>query len=483
MRPFEMLLTLACAAWFIRLAGVNRTDATAWTVGLQILLVVLLVAQILIEGWRWQLFPVYAAVILAASTAPMLASSAAMRLCFTAAGLAMTGAAILSCLIFQHLTLPRPSGASLVGVTTLAAVRQAESTPAVADRERLPPPLVRLWYPAMHRPLMQRLREFLAARVAQLLRASDTVQATAGTPVEQGGKKFPVLVYFGGWPEDAVQNRSLICELVSRGFVVASLQYPARLPGMSPADLKMQLAMLARPMLDYSSEAAFRHTIELNDERARAQARDASATLDELTALDNGGADRRFAHRFDLQNVGILGFSFGGAIAAQASRTDPRIKAAVNLDGRHWADALQGGVTVPYLFVGEELVMPSDAAATSSDPATRYEARMDQIDYTQLANNLRANGGTQVTIAGTAHPNFIDDVLRSPVRRLSGGGPIDARRGLFIVNSLVVAFFEQQLARRPSPLLSGNTRPFPEARAEHWPAPGPHEVPVASRAN
>jgi predicted dienelactone hydrolase len=472
MRPFEMLLTLACAAWLIRFAAVTRPESPCWSVGLQILLGTALAVQVLLEGWRAQMFPVYAVAILAASGAPAaLFSTATLRLCFAAAGLVATAASISSAMVFQQLTLPRPSGTSLVGVTTLGPVTRAEPSPRPSDGESLPPPLVRLWYPAAPRPLAQRVREFLKARLEHSLKSTDTVPAAADVAVEPGSAKFPVLAYFGGWPEDSVQNRSLICELVSRGFVVASFQYPAELAGMSPADLKIQQRQLARPMLYYTSEAAFRHTVDLDNERARAYARDASATLDELAALNTSDSDRRFPHRLNLEQAGILGFSFGGAVAAQATHMDPRFKAAVNLDGRHWAEALQEGVAVPYMFVGEELLMPTPAMLTSTDPATRYEAIMDQIDYTQLAKNLRANGGIQVTIEGMAHLNFMDDVLRSPLRRFSGGGVIDAQRGLLIVNSLVVEFFGQQLAQRPAPLLAANTQPFPEARAEYWPAP------------
>ncbi len=468
MRPFEMLLMLACAAWLIPFASVVRPESTSWSVGIQILLGLLLATQVVLEGWRWQMFPVYAVAIFAASGAPaVLFCTATMRLYFTAAALALTAAAVVSAMVFQHLTLPRPSGTSLVGVTTLGPVTRAQSSARRTDGELLPPPLVRLWYPAAPRPLAQRVREFLNARLEQRLKSTAAVPAAVDAAIEPGGAQFPLLAYFGGWPEDTVQNRSLICDLVSRGFVVVSLQYAG--------------AQLARPMLDYTSDAAFRHTIDLNNERVRAFARDASAALDELAALNNGNSDRRFAHRLNLARAGILGYSFGGAVAAQATRMDPRFAAAVNLDGRHWAEALQNGVAVPYIFVGEELLLPTQAMLTSTDPATRYEALMDQIDYTQLAHNLRANGGTQVTIDGMAHSNFMDDVLRSPLRRFSGGGAIDPRRGLFIVNSLVVEFFAQHLAQRPAPLLATNTRPFPEARAEYWPAPAPQQPPAASR--
>jgi hypothetical protein len=71
-------------------------------------------------------------------------------------------------------------------------------------------------------------------------------------------------------------------------------------------------------------------------------------------------------------------------------------------------------------------------------------------------------------------------VLRSPLRRFSGGGAIDARRGLLIVNTLVVEFFGQHLARRPAPRLTGNPRPFPEARADYWPSPAQRMSAVSS---
>jgi len=78
---------------------------------LQVLLGVLLVLQVLLEGWRWHLFPLYAVTIMAAAgLAPALLASNALRLCFTAAGLGAAGASIGAALIFQHLTsdkLPR----------------------------------------------------------------------------------------------------------------------------------------------------------------------------------------------------------------------------------------------------------------------------------------------------------------------------------------------------------------------------------------
>jgi predicted dienelactone hydrolase len=185
----------------------------------------------------------------------------------------------------------------MVGVTPLRPITRTEPAPPGPDHEFVSQPFVQLWYPAAARPLGQRVREFLRARFAVRLKATDSVPAALDAPPEPGAARWPVVVYFGGWPEDSLQNRSLICELVSRGFAVASLHYPDQ---------------PRRDMLDYSSDAAFKHTVELDHARTRTFARDAAATLDELTRLDQGGiSDRRFNHRLSVQPAGILGYSFG----------------------------------------------------------------------------------------------------------------------------------------------------------------------------
>jgi pimeloyl-ACP methyl ester carboxylesterase len=173
----------------------------------------------------------------------------------------------------------------------------------------------------------------------------------------------------------------------------------------------------------------------------------------------------------DTQHAGALGFSFGGAVAAEASLLDPRIRAAVNLDGRHYGDALERGVNKPYLFICEELLIPTEADLTSTDPATRYEARLDRIDYSQLDANLRARGGVRVTIPGVTHMNFTDVPLRSPLRRFSGGGTVDARRVQEIIRTYVVEFFSRYTVPGQTPALNADWPQFREARLETWPAP------------
>jgi dienelactone hydrolase len=309
--------------------------------------------------------------------------------------------------------LARVTGPYSIGAMTLSLPKSGD-TPITRDAAPRPEPSVRLWYPT-------------------------TEQGGSGNLVE----RFPVLLYFPGWPGTGFQNLTLVRELVSQGYTVAAVRYAEPTPGL-----------LNRPMQDYSSDCAFQRSVEANNQRLRRNVEDAGRILDQL-ALDAEDPSHRLTGRLDVQRIGIVGYSFGGAVAAEVRRLDPRVKAAVNIDGRHWGTALQHGTPPPYLFIGEELLFPTTAALSSRVPATRYEALLDQIDYTNLAKHLREHGGIQVTIAGTTHSNFTDDSLRSPLLRLlRGGGSIDPSRALALLNEYVLAFFDQSLRGRASNLLA-----------------------------
>jgi len=444
MRCFELLLTLGCAGYFVRLATLPRL-AAPWPLVLSLVLLALLLTQVVIEGWRLPMLPVYVVVLAAVAEAIAPGTrTPAMLLAATTAAVGILAMSAVAALLFQRLNITPPTGPLTVGVAALPAAPRA---PGGGGTEDLPPPVRYVWYPGVPPTMGQQLSAFLAARFASGLKAADRVPATSNLVPAPG--PYPVLAYFGGWPEDGVQNRSLICELVSRGFVVVTLQYP-------------QTDIVARPMAFYESDARFQHSVDLNDERTQIYARDASTALDDLRKTPV------YADMIDLEHSGIFGYSFGGAVAAEATHLDSRFKAAVNLDGRHYATGRTEGVEIPYMFVGELLLMPTEDMLRSSDAVTRYEARADLVDYTLLAKNLRRNGGIQVIIDGTLHPNFSDDVMRSPLGRLSGSGKIDPTRALFINNALVVGFFQTQLQGRPATWLTQVPREFPETHIQQW---------------
>ena len=168
----------------------------------------------------------------------------------------------------------------------------------------------------------------------------------------------------------------------------------------------------------------------------------------------------------DLDRIGVWGFSLGGAAAAQAAWLDRRIKAAVNLDGWHFADAATEGVPCPYLYISDSTPLPGPTELTASDPEVRYTAILDSQDYDHMIAGMKRHGGFYLTVDGTTHVNFSDDALRRRFRRLSGAGSLDARRALGITADYLQGFFDTYLLGRASPLLERDSPAYPEAHLQ-----------------
>ena len=172
---------------------------------------------------------------------------------------------------------------------------------------------------------------------------------------------------------------------------------------------------------------------------------DAKFVLDQVEKLDAvpGG---RFRGRLDLSRIGMLGFSYGGAMAVEMSIRDPRIKAAVDQDGSLCCTARTTGTSRPAMLMHNANTPESD---TASHSPRAFMARSTGPVY-------------DVTIARTHHGHFSDlslylyqDVFRDSIW-------IDPHRAHRIINAYTQEFFDHHLKNRPSDLLSGRATPFAE---------------------
>ncbi len=358
-----------------------------------------------------------------------------------AVALVLTCAGIAGAFIARSsFELPRPTGPLPVGTLTLSFERFDVRVwyPAVSSRDIAPygsgGPGLKSW-------LYHRLVRTHAARNAGFL---------------PGIGPAPVLVYIAAWGGESTDNTALLEDLASHGYVVAALgdvayddPPPGRLDG--PAD--------------FGSERAYAATLRLAHEKLRHAARRVSAVLDRLAALDADDPAGRFTHRLDLGRMAILGYSFGGAVAFEACRSDPRLRAALNMDG--WlfdsATAYRGGI--PYFLMTNRDPLPGRAELNAADPVLRYESRLTVIDDAVQTDVLQ-RGGYELLIDAANHVTFSDAPLYAPLQRLRNG---DAQGIARVVRALTVAYFDRVLSGTPSPLLTPGERHDPAMRLRHWP--------------
>src|SRR6202042_1113960 len=105
--------------------------------------------------------------------------------------------------------------------------------------------------------------------------------------------------------------------------------------------------------MDFSSQAAFERTLAVAHQKIERVAGAASHVIDALEMLDRVDPNGRFGGRLDLDRIGVVGYSLGGAIAMQLCWRDDRLKAAVNIDGWFFDAAADSWIEKPFMFISD----------------------------------------------------------------------------------------------------------------------------------
>jgi dienelactone hydrolase len=370
-------------------------------------------------------------------------------------GVAMVAAAALAGLgiVRYAFALPPPAGAFPVGTIAMELDRPLE--PGESDPGTFN---VQIWYPG--EPSRDRAPYGTGAGSLKHRVYHALVRTNAGRDVgvATSAQRFPVLVYVSAWGSEGTENTSLLEDLASHGFVVAAF-----------GDIHYDDPPLERldGAADFSSEAAYHQTLRVADERLEYLARRASTVLDHLAALDARDSEGRFTGRLDINRAGILGYSFGGAVAFKTCQTDSRFKAAMNMDG--WLFGASSGYRggVPYFVVSDRGTKPGPDYVTDPDPEIRYASQLTVVDIKRQQEVLR-HGGYELVIDGADHLSFSDVPLFAPKHRFSTG-QFNPRGVARSVHAYADAFFEQTLEGTPSPLLVPGEKVQPAMTLASWP--------------
>ena len=285
-----------------------------------------------------------------------------------------------------------------------------------------------------------------------------------------------MVLYAHGWGGYAQENTALMEGLASHGFTVAAVGSPDHL-GIWRSPNRKTLN-LDGP-LDLSSDEAAATTLAIGTYNVEIRAKELQRALDALAALDANDPTGRFSGRLRIDRVGAFGFSFGGAVAAEASRLDVRIGAVMNMDGWLFGPVQCDGVSVPYLVFSDDSPLPASDDAASDDPARRNFALVMGRDWNLMRRNFARHGGDYLTLKGAIHADFSDQGLLS--WRLRWPDAIAPSRASTIIRAYAVAFFGHRLRGDQVGVLAGADAPFPEVRRESWalpPSPSRHPDPT-----
>jgi predicted dienelactone hydrolase len=504
-----LILTLAALIWSLKCNAVkSRAFSMLW--GCTFLALML---HLIIEGWRWQMVPGYgvgAAILIISAARKSLGRDAddQPRKWFrTTLKVLLSGAAILLVLLsgilswtFPVFKLPEPTGPYKVGTSQWFLADKSRKETLTIDPDDYREISLRSWYPA-EASGMTRTAEYLpnSKLIGKAIVASQKISGMIGlkwfreagagfifdyfrlikthaypnAAVSKKHAPYPVLIFSHGFGAVAIQNTTLMEELASHGYAVFSIGHTYEsLVEIFPDGRQ---AFFSPPKNNTTDAEFFKLTKEASEikagdpafvallhklnkqsisesisgDRIYVWSADTLFVIDWLEKMNTEDAGSPFYRQLDLNKLGVLGMSFGGATAGQVTVEDRRVKAAVNMDGWPYGDWIDHPPEIAFMFMNSE-----------GSIALLNGINQKLNDYMMEKSNAIFYS---ITVRGSKHINFTDLSVWSPVLKHMGAfGTIDGEKMLKIMNAYTVAFFDKHLKGIDSPLLNGPSPAFPE---------------------
>lgn len=457
MRPLEIIIPLILAVYLLwkhpRPLTIRLGPALA-------LLLTLL--HLTVEGYRWQMIPIYTlAVLLTISALRRIRSLGDWKPLASSLGFVLLALSSTLPILLPVPSIPAPSGPYKVG-TTIYELTDTSRKELYSGKDEARRFQLQVWYPSEPGPSDEQAQWMNHADVFTQSISTGILElppffldhlALVKIPAYKNSKvalgKFPVILFSHGWNGFNAQNSGQALQLASNGYVVVGVQHtygavvtifddgtiapnnPTALPSGAPDD-------------EYDIAA---------DKLVYQWAGDLEYALDFMTQLNND-ANSLFFNALDTSLVGVYGHSTGGGAAIQFCGTDLRCKALLGQDPfmRPVSTAvLENGVTQPAFFMFSQ---------RWHDDTNSLNNRL----FKPFLGNSPESFGA-VYIEGTAHYDFSDLPLLSPLASQLGlKGPISGKRVVAIVDHYLLSFFELSLRGVPSGLFDPAEQKYIEVK-------------------
>ncbi|MCV7223814.1 carboxylic ester hydrolase [Mycolicibacterium elephantis] len=445
------------------------------------------IAQLALEGYRWQMVPAYVlagAIVLWRITrvsGPRWVRRVAVGL--GVAVFAVSAAVPVAVPVFRF---PAPEGPYAIGTVTYHwrddDRREIFDADPAARRELM----AQVWYPAQagadapNAPYISDSAAF-APSAGRLLGVPGFVfdhfdvvptHATQMPPMASERPRYPVLVFVSGLNAFRQSNTFQVEQLVSRGFVVVGLDQPytsavTAFPDGRTIDgwSKERLVDVIQQSITPSDPAPSLGDVSLPDGLFPYLAGDISFALDQLAWLDTSDPHGLLTGRLDLERAGAFGVSLGAITVAQGCHADPRLKACLMMDAAMPANVVRDGLSQPSMW----LTRDADSILLERSRSGGWpDHEIHETLSTQRATFAKSTPGQgyHIEIPGMFHMNYTDAPAWTRLaEQLAFSGPIGGRRGHEIVAAYSAAFFENTLAGKHSELLRGPP-PWEEVRMD-----------------
>jgi len=382
---------------------------------------------------------------------------------------------LLSWLWLDHsreTVLPIPTGAYQVGRVTYYWTDGARLNPYAPVADTKQELAVWVWYPAtvtasshaarylpaFWTTAIEHHQGFLLSRLLSRDLSRVRFHSWSDADVSPQEAVYPVVILRAGGGAMSSDYTSLAEDLASQGYVVVSMDAPYRTVITAFPDGR---AAYRNTQSDFDS-MPYAIGEKFATEVMRVWIEDLKFVLQQLQKLNAKDPAGRFRGRLDLETIGIVGHSLGGATAAQFCHDDALCKAGIDIDGIPFGSVVQESLHQPFFFI------LSDHRMEKPGP----ESRIVKGKVEAIFSKLPAETRWQIMLDGANHFSFSDQMFtKSPVmlwglRMIGVIGPLEKRRGIEIANACLHTFFDVYLKGTPTGHLTALPSIYPEVHAD-----------------
>lgn len=496
MRTFEAALILANVLSLV--LGFKKQSRATWLGAAGINLLVFLTHGIF-EDFRYQLAFSYVFVVLLVVLALINASikhsshqtPKALKFIVISLSLVMLMSTSFLAYALPVFRLPKPTGGYAVGIQYFHLVDETRADPFVDQSPKKRELMVKVYYPATENttkpfsPYFHDSLDLLQAFAAGYGMPGFTfdhlvlVKTNSKDDLQLSDREqtYPVILFSHGAGTTMETQTSQCEDLASHGYIVAAIDHTY-----------VSTATVFPDRIVSSREATTDfHTAEPAEVITQIMTDDAAFVIDKLGEMNTGKIESIFKGRLNLEEIGAIGHSVGGAVAYNLAINDSRVKAAINLDGRVYITPKDAGNMAPFLMLANDkyhiqTIQDRKSLLKNFDELTEEEQAItlsmygSRDAYQEAYNRDYQNviGLTEVleasenlfTIEGSDHMKFTDiglfigaPQLREPI---GIGGKTDPARCLQITEALTLAFFDQHLKDGSEDWLQSLVNEYPE---------------------
>ena len=312
--------------------------------------------------------------------------------------------------------------------------------------------------PAIHELMSQ---EF-GKRWAPIVSGEISSHAVDGAPIASSRTPFPVVTFSHGAGGTGFEYTVLIEDLVSHGYVVASIEHTYTAKAVWFPDGRVITERNDSPPAGLSQAERLSWMMKRTSVGIDQGAADVRFVIDRMRQLNHDKQHFALADAIDLERLTAMGHSAGAEFAARACQQDSRIYACVDLDGAMVPIAAlpvyddDRKIHQPLLFL--EAFHPESHMGGPPDQIAEYK----KVKEKQLQELRPGSYDVVLHSPGIAHPSFSDVPLLFHGQDGFPETPI-VLHNLDLITTFIRAFLDKTLLGEKQPLFDGRISPIPEA--------------------